>query len=67
MPDELEYRLTWEAFIFGAWTKTERIAGADSDIKDQAETLAHWERTREEPIRNVRLEQREPGGWEPAA
>lgn len=61
----LEYRLSWEAFIFGAWAPSERVAGPDSDILDQRDTMIEWQRSGREPIRNVKLEQREPGGWEP--
>lgn len=68
MSEEREWRVSWEAIMFGTdWHPSERVTSDEADARDQYDTLREWERTGEEPIRNVRLERREPSEWKAAS
>jgi hypothetical protein len=56
---ERRLRVTFEYVspFTGAWVRTSREGGDDDGIIDQYNQLREWERTGEEPIRNVRLEE----------
>ena len=64
----IEYRISWEAKPGPShpWMPTERIFtdAEDTDGFDQFETLKRWAESGEEPVRNVKLEWRQPSVWE---
>lgn len=64
-----EYRLSWEyrSAFSGEWYPSARVASEGSDILDQHAKLSEWERTGEEPIRNVRLQERRAADWKTVA
>lgn len=72
---EIEKRLgrdiwpTYDWDTLGEWDRVEVVwkEGEEKDHLDQHATLKQWAETREQPIRNVKLEWRpiDVGDWEP--
>lgn len=60
---------TYDWDTLGEWGETQITwaEGEDTDQLDQHATLKEWAETREQPIRNVKLEWRpiDIGNWEP--
>lgn len=61
-------RYDWDKLELGKWSVTEVLwrNGDQGDHLDQHATLKKWAKTREQPIRNVKLECRpvDIGDWE---
>lgn len=73
MYEDLNGRDVWRRFDWSdlhlTWSETS-VTFTGSERFGQYNTLRHWAETKEQPIRNVRLEKRQvplpSDGWEPA-
>ncbi len=45
------------------WSPTENVTKDEGQAQDQYKTLSKWEQDGSQPIRNVRIECRDPGEW----
>ncbi len=47
----------------GDWRSSENTTADEADARSQYAQLLEWETAQSQPIRNVKLERREPGPW----
>ena len=66
---ETEFRISWEmgdgmsAATSRRWAPVERVTSNEADARDQYEVLKGWAEAGIEPVRDVKLEIREPSEW----